>query len=225
MSYLSIFFRLSILSSFVFLISSCATQEIMLDAVWENENYESRTFRKVAVFGMAKQKDNKKAFEDDAVKYFKSQGIPAIAGYELFEHEPDVAEMSQSDIKEHLYGLGVDGVLTAAAIENISEDDEDITDEELEAHSEGVYKFGQYFVKRYDRLQSDVDHEHQKYAILEANFYYLRDYNKFDGSALIWISHFKYGENENTDVKMEIDKYAKIVVKSLFEDQVILPRK
>ncbi|UXX78188.1 hypothetical protein N7E81_12540 [Reichenbachiella carrageenanivorans] len=207
----------------IILLASCATsQTLVLDAVWENPNYESRHFRKVAVFGMAKNEKDKKEFEKDAVKYLKSKGVPAVAGYTLFEDEPAGDEVNRSEIKKHLYSLGVDGVLTATPVKNISTDDEDITDEELASHAKGRYKFGQYFESRYDDLQTVSNHN---YTILEANFYYLMDYNEFDGNGLVWISHFKYDLEKHQQTTMEINKYAHTVVNGLFEDQVILERK
>ncbi|WP_422358568.1 hypothetical protein [Reichenbachiella sp.] len=215
----------SIYFSFVLFIYGCApSHPLVLDAAWENSVYEPRSFRKVAVFGMSKDIKNKKEFEKDAVKYFKSKGVPAVAGYTIFEHEPEGDEVNRSDVKKELFAQGFDGVLTASSIENISTDDDDITDEELASHAEGLYKFGQYFEARYDHLQSDVDHSHHKYSILEANFYYLMDYNEFDGSGLVWISHFKYDLEKKSDVAIEIDNYAHVVVNALFEDQVILER-
>lgn len=218
--------RQTLLASLLFILSSCATTHpLMLDAAWENTTYEPRPFRKVAVFGLTKNFKNKKEFENDAVKYFKSKGVPAVAGYTLYEHEPDAEEVNRSDVKKELFAQGFDGVLTASTIESISTDDEDITDEELASHAEGLYKFGQYFEARYDHLQTDVDHSHHKYSVLEANFYYLQDYNEYDGSGLVWISHFKYDLELKIKEAMEIDNYAHVVVNALFEDQVILERK
>ncbi|MDW3210889.1 MAG: hypothetical protein R8N23_13520 [Reichenbachiella sp.] len=221
--------QIPVFSLFLFLsallLDSCApSHPLVLDAAWENAVYEPRNFRKVAVFGMSKDIKTKKEFEKDAVKYFKSKGVPAVAGYTLFEHEPEGDEVNRSDIKKELFAQGFDGVLTASSIENISTDDDDITDEELARHAEGIYKFGQYFEARYDHLQSDVDHSHHKYSILEANFYYLMDYNEFDGNGLVWISHFKYDLEKKSDVAIEIDNYAHVIVNALFEDQVILER-
>lgn len=208
------------------ILSACATSyPLMLDAAWENTTYEPRPYRKVAVFGLTKNFKDKKEFENDAVKYFKSKGVIAVAGYTLFEHEPDANEVNRSDIKKELFAQGFDGVLTASTIENISKDDEDITDEELASHAEGLYKFGQYFEARYDHLQTEIDHNHHKYSVLEANFYYLQDYNEYDGSGLVWISHFKYDLELSVPEAMEIDNYAHVVVNALFEDQVILERK
>ena len=208
---------------FIILTTSCVTsQTLVLDAAWENTDYESINFRKVAVFGLTKDFKNKKEFENDAVKYFKSKGVLAVAGYSLFEHEPDVEEVNRSDVKKELYAQGFDGVLTASTIENISNNDKDITNEELATHAEGLYKFGEYFEARYDHLQSDVDHSHHKYSVLEANFYYLQEDNEYEGNGLIWISHFKYDLELNIKEALEIDNYAHIVVNALFEDQVIL---
>ncbi|WP_420581341.1 hypothetical protein [Reichenbachiella sp.] len=209
----------------VYFIAGCApTHPLVLDAAWENAVYEPRNFRKVAVFGMSKVEKNKKDFEKDAVKYFKSKGVPAVAGHTIIDIGPEGDDVDNSAIKKELYAQGFDGVLTAASIENISKDDEDITDEELASHAQGLYKFGQYFEARYDHLQSDVDHSHHKYSILEANFYYLMDYNEFDGNSLVWISHFKYDLENKSDVALKIDNYAHVVVNALFEDQVILER-
>lgn len=209
----------------ILFFASCApSQTLVLDAVWENPIYEPRHFRKVAVFGMAKNLKNKKEFEKDAVKYLKSKGVPAVAGYTLFEDEPAGDEVNRSDIKKHLYSLGFDGILTATPVQNISTDDEDITNEELANHAEGLYKFGQYFESRYVDLQANVNHHH-KYTILEADFYYLMDYNEFDGNGLVWISHFKFDLEKHQQSTMDINKYAHIVVNGLFEDQVILQRK
>ncbi|MEP2025396.1 MAG: hypothetical protein ABJH98_09760 [Reichenbachiella sp.] len=210
---------------FTITLNNCATTHpLVLDAVWENANYEPRNYRKVAVFGMSKNLKNKKAFENDAVKYLKKKGVPAVAGYTIFDHEPEGNDVNRTDIKIDLYSQGFDGVLAVSSVENISQDDDDITDEELANHAEGIYKFGQYFEARYDHLQSDVDHSHHKYSILEANFYYLMDYNEFDGNGLVWISHFKYDLEKKTDVAIEIDNYAHVIINALVEDQVILER-
>ncbi|WP_139793992.1 hypothetical protein [Reichenbachiella faecimaris] len=209
----------------LFILSACAaTHPLMLDAAWENTTYEPRTYKKVAVFGLTKNFKEKKEFENDAVKYLKSKGVPAVAGYTLYEHEPDADQVNRSDIKQELFAQGFDGVLTASTIENISKDDEDISDKELADHAEGLYKFGQYFEARYDHLQTDIDHSHHKYSVLEANFYYLQDYNEYDGSGLVWISHFKYDLELKIKEAMEIDNYALVVVNALFEDQVILEK-
>ena len=206
------------------LISCATTHPLVMDAAWENPTYESRTYNKIAVFGMAKDLKAKKEFENDAVKYFKNEGIEAVAGYTLYDHEPEGDEVNRPDIKQALYNKGFDGILTASTIENISSDDEDITDDELASHAEGLYKFGQYFESRYDHLQSDVDHSHHKYSVLEANFYNLDVDNEYDRNGLVWISHFKYDLELKIPQAMEIDNYAHVVINALFEDQVILKK-
>lgn len=215
----------SLIALLLFVLTSCATTyPLALDAAWENTNYEPRPFQKIAIFGLTKDFKDKKEFENDAVKYFKSKGVVAVAGYTLFEHEPDATEVNRSDIKKELHAQGFDGVLTASTVENISQDDEDISDDELASHAEGLYKFGQYFEARYDHLQTDIDHNHHKYSVLEASFYYLQNYNEYDGNGLVWISHFKYDLEMKVKEAMEIDNYAHVVVNALFEDQVILER-
>ncbi len=214
--------RVIVLILFSFFLVSCKTEQLLLDAVWENPDYESKSFRKIAVFAIAKDEKNKKEFEKDAVKHFKSKKVIAIPGYKIFDND-SIADLDASEVKKRLYAQGFDGVLTAKTIEHISQDDHDTDEEELKRHSQDLYRFGHYFVSRYDHVQSDVQ---GNYTVLEANFYFLMDYNEFDGSSLAWISHYKIDPGTakgNTEV--EIDKYAHIVVQSLFDDQVILPRK
>ena len=213
--------RVILFSLSCIIILSCKQEQLMLDAVWENPNYESKSFRKIAVFAIAKEQKNKKDFEKDAVKYFKSKKVIAIPGYKIFDSD-SVADMNATEVKKRLYAQGFDGVLTAKTVKHISQDDNDTSDEELERHSKDLYRFGEYFVSRYDHVQSDVQ---GNYAVLEANFYYLIDYNDFDGSSLAWISHYKLDpETAEKNTFVEIDKYAHVVVQGLFDDQVILPR-
>ena len=210
-------FLLSVLGVLTF---SCKTEQLVLDAVWENPNYESKSFRKIAVIAIAKEEKNKKEFEKDAVKYFKSKKVIAIPGYKIFDSD-SVADMNATEVKKRLYAQGFDGVLTAKTVEHISQDDNDTSDEELERHSKDLYRFGEYFVSRYDHVQSDFQ---GNYSVLEVNFYYLIDYNEFDGSSLAWISHYKLDSASSENTEVEIDKFAHVVVKALFDDQVILPR-
>ncbi|MGL1889896.1 MAG: hypothetical protein OCD76_25510 [Reichenbachiella sp.] len=212
--------RFILLAVITIIMASCSSsQQLFLDAAWEDANYEPRNYRKVVIFGFGKNMENNRLFEDEAVLSFKKKGIKAEAGHEIYDFEIE-GELDRNDLKRYLFSLGYDGILVAAPIKNISTDDDDITDEELSAHKDGLYKFGIYYENRYKHLQEDTDHNSEKYSILEATFYYLMDYNDFDGGGLVWISHFK--ANTESDVKIEINQYTKIVVNSLFDDQVIL---
>lgn len=200
-------------------LAACASEQLFLDAVWESPIYEPRSFRKVAVFGIAKNQENQIAFEQDVVKYLNTKGVKAVAGHQLYDYDEKAGLKNATRIKRYLFSLGFDGVLTASAIENISKDDDDITNEELAAHTEGVYKFGQYYQQRYASMQRTPNPD-ANFAVLEANFFWLMDYSDFDGSGLVWISHFKADTEQ--PIRLEIDKYAKTIVDALFEDQVII---
>ncbi|MBU2914584.1 MULTISPECIES: hypothetical protein [Reichenbachiella] len=193
-----------------------SSKELVLDAVWEQDQFESRKFRKIAVFGLTDSTRANIRFEENAVRNFKSKGIRAIAGHEVYNIALE-GPIDPDHLKRYLFSLGFDGILTTALIDNISTDNEDISDDELQQYTEGIYKFGQYFQIRYEESQKP---SHDIYGVLEANFYYIMDYNEFDGSGLVWISHYQIDPEYRAT--FEVSEYSKRIVNSLFEDQVIL---
>ncbi|PIB35530.1 hypothetical protein BFP72_09065 [Reichenbachiella sp. 5M10] len=194
-----------------------STKGLVLDAVWENDIYEPKYYRNIAVFGLTQNREDNEEYENKAVKYFKSKGIKAIAGHEIYDIHTE-GKINSTHLKRYMFSLGFDGILTSTLLH--SDGNEDMTDEELEHYSEGIYKFGEYFQVRYtDALTADKE----LFAILESNFYMIMDYNDFDGSGLAWISHYQI--SKEIQENFQIDEYAKTIVKSLFEDQVILKKK
>ncbi|UXP32127.1 hypothetical protein N6H18_17430 [Reichenbachiella agarivorans] len=209
---------LAILSTGLSLVSCVSSKGLELNAVWESDLYESKKYRKIVVFGLTKSMHNNHSFEIDAVKYLKSKGINSVAGHEVYDIKTD-GNINPTHMKRYLFSLGFDGILTASLIDPIDSQDEHVSQEALGHHGEGMYRFGQYFQNRYETLESS---EKTDFAILETNFYMMMDYNEFDGSGLVWISHYNIDQELRND--FPIDEYARTITKSLLHDGVVMTK-
>ncbi|MCV9385788.1 hypothetical protein [Reichenbachiella ulvae] len=205
--------------AFVIILQGCVmSKDLVLDAVWEKDNYEPLKYRKVIVFGFSENMEKNKKFEINAVKALKNEGVLATPGHEVYDFSQE-GRVNPHHLKNYLFSQGFDGILTASVIDNISKDNEEISDQELEKYSEGIYKFDQFYQNRYSEISNDTPSSNK---VLEANFFYIMDQNDFDGSGLVWISHFQI--KDELEANFPVEDYSKRIVKSLFEDQVIVKK-
>lgn len=203
------------------LLFGCQTEQLVLDAVWENPDYEEEGFKKIAVFGLVENDKNRKTFEKDAVKYFKSNGIEAVPGYVIFGSVDRMVDMGNDEIKRQLFEQGFDGALATKVLENVESNTPADSVDRHSRHANDIYRYEMYFTPRYEHLQNSIQ---KNYAVIESNFFLLQDISTFEGRGLIWISHFKMENEAVNHIDIEIDEYAKLIVKSLFDDQVISRR-
>ncbi|MFY0625668.1 MAG: hypothetical protein JXR07_05210 [Reichenbachiella sp.] len=201
-------------------VIGCKTEKAYLDSVWENPDFEDVSFKKIAVFGLVESDKNRKDFEKDAVKYFKKKGIEAEAGYQILGTVDDIVDMGSDSIKRELFRQGFDGVLSTKVLETSEEELPEDSIGHISRHKNDIYRYEMYFTPRYDHLQNNIQ---KNYAVIESNFYFLQDNSNFEGRGLIWISHYKMENDAINHIDIEIDNYAKIIVQSLFDDQVIIP--
>lgn len=201
------------------LLQGCATsKDLVLDAVWEKDNYEPRKYRRIAVFGFSENMDKNRKFEINATHALNNEGIRATPGHEVYDFSIE-GHVNPHQLKNYLFSQGFDGILAISVIDNISKNDEDISEQELAKYSEGIYRFDQFYQIRYSDITDDNPSTNK---ILEANFFYIMDYNDFDGSGLVWISHFQI--KDELEANFPVEHYSKRIVKSLFEDQVIIKK-
>lgn len=90
----------------VTLLSACASTELIHQ--WSNPAYESPSFRRVMIIGVARQAGIRRTFEDEFAAQLKAAGVDALPSYQYIREEGQVDE---TRLKEAMAQAGADAVI------------------------------------------------------------------------------------------------------------------
>ncbi len=90
----------------LFFITSCASTKVVNE--WKDPNLTAKKFKKIMVIGVAKQPDDRRAYEEEFVRQLNAKGVTAIASHTIIPRD----KMRDRDtIVRNIEGLGIDGVI------------------------------------------------------------------------------------------------------------------
>jgi hypothetical protein len=83
---------LLLITAVLFFITSCSTKGTSIISSWTNENYHSKTYKKILVLGISENNSKRAEVESAMVKRLFEKDIPAVASLSLFppqlQHAP-----------------------------------------------------------------------------------------------------------------------------------------
>jgi hypothetical protein len=90
----------------LFFMTSCASTKVVGE--WKDPNLTSKKFKKIMVIGVAKQPDDRRAYEEEFVRQLNAKGVTAIASHKYI---PRDKMRDRETITKNIEGLGIDGVI------------------------------------------------------------------------------------------------------------------
>jgi hypothetical protein len=90
----------------LFFLSSCASTKVVGE--WKDPNLTSKKFKKIMVIGVAKQPNDRRAYEEEFVRQLNAKGVTAIASHKYI---PRDKMRDRETITKNIEGLGIDGVI------------------------------------------------------------------------------------------------------------------
>lgn len=201
----------------VFILTSCASTHITNS--WKNPEFKTFKPKNIMVIGVTQNTTARMLYEQRLKNEFNDRGIKASQSGLIFENSFKDSKQTEEDIEKQvdkLLELGYDTVLISA-VKGI---DEKVT------YSEGIPQ-NYFYLRRFGRhyyLFQDIYFEpgyYNKYKIyhIETSIYNIKpNVNK----SLVWVG--SYDLLEPSDVTRSIDRYIRVITKSL-EEQKLIPEK
>ena len=191
----------------VFFLTACAGTKFL--SVWTDSTYSGGTFNKIMIVGVSDKLSNRRIFEDELVKQFKSHGTEAISSA---THIPIMKELNESAIKETAQKLNADAVLITH-LEGVSEKTVFHPPVHDYSANPNYNRFGYYYRSV---------HQHVYTPGYVATYKYVRLENKLYETAtekLLWAATSETFDPDT--VNSVVESLAAIVIKSLKEKSLI----
>ena len=94
------------------LLFSCASTQFT--STWIDSKYKGRFLNNVMVIGVSENQRNRRIFEDEFVRQFKSHGVEAVSSAEVISHDK---ELNKDTIETEARKLGVDEIFVTHKIQ------------------------------------------------------------------------------------------------------------
>jgi hypothetical protein len=107
---------------------------------WIKEGYTGNTFSKIAIIGVSQNEEERKLYEQHALFLLNDLGVEIIMGTDLFS---DVTKMTDSLIEKKIIEAQLDGIITISLVSS-----------ELYRYNDVISRFSQFYVRRYDHVNS-----------------------------------------------------------------------
>lgn len=210
-------FKFSTLILFAGLVAGCGTAK--MSSTWTKDNYEDRTYSKLAVVGIGKDLTARTTFEKDAVDLLKEQGINAIEGIEMFSPGGTEEIRTAEDYIKIIEENKLDGVITIALV------DAKETDRYKPGETQYVpsyYRVGEYIVRGYRTFDTPGYYITEKSYLIEAILYNVKG-DLFKGKeTMVWTGQSSLLEPSSLNNASE--SFTKRMVNQLIADNIISPK-
>lgn len=185
-------------------VSSCAPK---LNTDWTKEGYEGHTYNKIAVVGITKNLEARNSFEATAVELFGKQGLNAIPGINIFPPNMSEEQRKPENLIKILKDNQIDGVITMSLID--SEESKRYERGETLTYPGGYYRFGRYYYRTYNTIQTPGYYVSTKSYLIESVLYDVSGELNGDKEAMVWT-----GQSALVDPK-SVESAAKSYTKKL----------
>ena len=188
-----LFGALSILM--LFFLTSCASTKVTGE--WKDPNLTAKQFKKILVLGVAKQPNDRVAYEKEFVRQLTAKGVMAISSHTLIPHE----EMRDSAIiVQTVKSMEFDGVIITRVAD-------------VRARQKDYYKIDMYNYYNSSFAYSTVYTISQQKFSFESNLY-----DAATEKLVFSLSSDTYAQN---NIKKRINSYIKIVVNKLVQNNLL----
>ena len=109
--------RLLFITAVLFFITSCSTNGTNIVSSWTNENYQSKTYKKILVLGISEHNSNRAEVESAIVKRLFKKNIPAVASLSLFPPQLQVTPVSEEKMVSAIKSNNIDAVLIVSLLD------------------------------------------------------------------------------------------------------------
>jgi hypothetical protein len=164
---------------------------------WKDPNLTAKQFKKILVLGVAKQPNDRVAYEKEFVRQLTAKGVMAISSHTLIPHE----EMRDSAIiVQTVKSMEFDGVIITRVAD-------------VRARQKDYYKIDMYNYYNSSFAYSTVYTTSQQKFSFESNLY-----DAATEKLIFSLSSDTYAQN---NIKKRINSYIKIVVNKLFQNNLL----
>ena len=109
--------RLLFITAVLFFITSCSTEGTNIVSSWTNENYQSKTYKKILVLGISENNSNRAEVESAIVKRLFKKDIPAVASLSLFPPQLQDGPVSEERMVSAIKSDNIDAVLIISLLD------------------------------------------------------------------------------------------------------------
>jgi len=106
-----------LITAVLFFITSCSTKGTSIVSSWTNENYHSKTYKKILVLGVSENNSNRAEVESAMVKRLFEKDIPAVASLSLFPPQLQAAPVSEERMVSAIKSDNIDAVLIVSLLD------------------------------------------------------------------------------------------------------------
>ncbi|MEM6523761.1 MAG: hypothetical protein AAGF85_11740 [Bacteroidota bacterium] len=195
-------------------VSSCAPK---LNTDWTKEGYTGHSYNKIVVVGISKNLEARNSFEATAVELFKKQGLNAIPGINIFPPNMSEEQRKPENLIKVLKNNQVDGVITMSLID--SEESQRYERGETLTYPGGYYRFGRYYYRTYNTIQTPGYYVPTKSYLIESVLYDVSGELTEDKEAMVWTGQSALVDP--TSVESAAKSYTKKLVNHVLAEGVI----
>jgi len=205
---------LFVLSIVSLLIVSCAPK---LSSSFVKEGYTDNKYAKIAVVGISNELSNRLAFEKEAVKLFKENGINAIEGNTVFPKSMKASAEDTSQLIKVIKDNNLDGVITMSLVD--TKDSNRYVPGSTYDVPAGYYRVGRYIGRRYVTVNEPGYYEPTKSYVIEAILYNTKGNLTGDKDNWVWTGASDLVNPSS--VKSAASTFAKEMVNTLINEGVV----
>ena len=114
--------RLLFITAVLFFITSCSTEGTNIVSSWTNENYQSKTYKKILVLGVSENNSNRAEVESAIVKRLFEKDIPAVASLSLFPPQLQAKPVTEEKMIDAVKSNNIDAVLIISLLDKKEEE-------------------------------------------------------------------------------------------------------
>ena len=186
--------RLLFITAVLFFITSCSTKGTNIVSSWTNENYQSKTYKKILVLGISEHNSNRAEVESAIVKRLFKKNIPAVASLSLFPPQLQVTPVSEEKMVSAIKSNNIDAVLIVSLLD-IKEEQRHVPSR---SYTEPIMYPSYYYTPYYGYYSTSHRTVHTPgYTVntekvyLESNFYSVKS------KELVWTAQSESIDPEN----------------------------
>ncbi|MDN5212969.1 hypothetical protein QQ020_12960 [Fulvivirgaceae bacterium BMA12] len=188
-----------------------------LTSDWTRQEYQDRSFTKIAVVAIHENLTVRTKFESTAVKRFKKEGINAIEGITIFPPKMTEAQKQPKNLIKIIEENNLDGVVTMSLVS--SEEGTRYRPGEDYVVPAGYSRFGKYYVQRYARVQAPGYYEPTKSYLVEAILYDLKGELYEGKETLVWSGQSSLVDPSS--IESAANSFTKKMVRHMVDNQII----